>query len=124
MQPERSHKVPAGHRINQAGAKQASPRNHKGAVLTMHSRSHRYTHKHTHTPQHTHTTTHTRARKKGENCSFPQPCHAARNQTDGADRDKTPHSRSETAVMVLTRLPLLAGPTDGERFSGRREREW
>lgn len=22
--------------------------------------------------------------------------------------------------MVLTRLPLLAGPTDGERFSGRR----
>lgn len=32
--------------------------------------------------------------------------------------------RSEIAVMVLTRLPLLAGPTDGERFSGRREREW
>lgn len=32
---------------------------------------------------------------------------------------------SKSAVMVLTRLPLLAGPTDGERFSGRRRgRVW
>ncbi len=31
--------------------------------------------------------------------------------------------KSQSAVMMLTRLPLLAGPTDGERFSGRRGRD-
>lgn len=47
-----------------------------------------------------------------------QPDH--RRDTDDEARDNT--ARSEIAAMVLTRLPLLAGPTDGERFSGRRER--
>lgn len=52
-----------------------------------------------------------------------------RRHPDGADneatetRHDTKNLTSERAAVVLTRLPLLAGPTDGERFSGR-EREW
>lgn len=34
------------------------------------------------------------------------------------------HWDHRAQVMVLTRLPLLVGPTDGERFNGRRGREW
>lgn len=45
----------------------------------------------------------------------PTPCNQ-RNSKEG-------RARSQSAVLVLTRLPLLAGPTDGERFSGRRGRE-
>lgn len=85
----------------------------------MHSRSQSYTQKRQQTT--THTITH--ARKKLQFSS---------QTTDGA-KDKATETKGdigtriegcETAAMVLTRLPLPAGPTDGERFSGRREREW
>lgn len=109
------HNVTATHRITQPNANHANSRNRKRTAFPMHTKLHKKTT----------LTTHTRARKKWKKSSFPEPCHAVRPGMNDKATETTQHiQRSEIAVMVLTRLPLLAGPTDGERFSGRREREW